>query len=1122
MNQASIDFLDIFVRPPGDLLFYLGVVLVVEAGVFMALERRLRVPFDRGAGRYLLAGIGTTIVWALLMVGAVFALLAGQDSQIILPPLERIAQVVTIVLFGWAFLTADHDHWGRAPNIILLSGLAILIVGYVVTGVDWPLVAGETDFNLSTYGIAWALIPAVIAALGILLMVLYFRLIPDAPLKLVFFAVLLVGYGGTLVQIAQGSIIGNAAGASRLAFLAALPIVPAVIYRMVIQHLTAERLAASQPLIEIVERESYDTGDTRPTEEIETPPVPEPTAPERESAQLLRALGLILEEPSPEQIPQRIVSAAVEVLHCDVSMLLTLHDANYADITYAYDGVMQRPIAAMSLNLDEQPTLVNAIERKAQRPLYMDRNHDELEDLYTRLDIDRVGPAYFQPLMQGEEIIAVLGVALPYAGRELDEAERDRLRGLALVCSGLLALSMEANEARLKAEERAIEAMIQGISLEDMEDADVIAARQEMQSRLADAREQIVGLTDQVTQLKIELDYERGRLTELLGDTEEGLSVSQRIEALHDDQLRLKDERDNLLNRLQDAEAALAGATGGDSAEVFNTMISALQRERDELANQKDALQRQLDQVRARGSGQMPSETVQQMLNRMTDDRANLEVERDRLQSKLEDIEGQLQLLGIETDASGLAQLIGQLHEERSSLQSRLDTMKTERDTLLRERSRYEDSIEREQERDKQFEDLRQELAHLASDREAAVKNRERLRAERDELLAKQDAIKEHRARLMAEAEGYRLELEETHEEQAQLRDQLQALSDERSDLMKRLDRLEAERQRLASERDQLMARVEGDRDRLQQIGTDSVGSLTEMIESLTEQRNQLEREVNQVRTALARAENQIEVLKVQANAQGGVQAAAQLEDPALVLGMVQELRTPMTSIVGYVDLLLSESAGILGEMQRKFLQRVSTNVSRLASMLDDLTRITALDTGSFMLVAQPVDVVEMIEDAITQSASQFREKGLSVTLNLSDDLPLVQADQDAMSQIIGQLLTNAYLVSPPHATISIAARRTDSSELPDSSSGYDEALFVSIEDRGGGIALEDQARVFSRKYKADNPLIQGLGDTGVGLSIAKALVEAHGGRLWLESEDGVGSVFKFVLPLETDFEVEG
>src|SRR5690606_8290287 len=130
--------------------------------------------------------------------------------------------------------------------------------------------------------------------------------------------------------------------------------------------------------------------------------------------------------------------------------------------------------------------------------------------------------------------------------------ERERLKGIAIISSGLLALSFEAIAAQHRAEERAIEAMIQGVSLDEVADDDVLAARQEMQANLEAARAQIAALSQQVTELKIELDYERGRLTELLDDTQEGLSISQRIIALNEEQQRLQQERDALMRRLQD------------------------------------------------------------------------------------------------------------------------------------------------------------------------------------------------------------------------------------------------------------------------------------------------------------------------------------------------------------------------------------------------------------------------------------------------------------------------------------------------------------------------------------------------------------------------------------------
>lgn len=1112
MSQAPVDFVNLFVRSPGDLLFFLAVVMITQAGLFMALERRLHAPQDFGAGRYVLAGLGITLVWALLMVGALFALLTRQDSTIILPPLERAAQVITILLLGWAFLTADHAQWGRVPNLVVLALIAVVIIGYILTGAQWPGLADALDFNLTRFGVTWTLIPAVVSLLGLILMLAYFRLVTDAPLKLVFFTVLLLGYMGTLLQMAQGTIIGDYAGLSRLAFLAALPIMPAVIYRLVVSHLKLETGSVSEMPYNAAEEPAPYAAPSRIDEAQVTSPL------ERESVQLLKALGLILENATPSEIPQQVVSAGLDILKADVGLLLRLQDANYADIFYAYDNVMKRPISAMSLNLGDQPTLVNAIERRMQRPLYPDRNIEELQDLYTRLDIGQIGPTYFQPLARNDELIAILVVGLPYSGRELTDTERERLKGIAIIASGLLVLSHEANEARVKAEERAIEAMVQGVHIDDIEDGEVIAARQEMQANMDLARDQITALNQQVTQLKIELDYERGRVASVMGDTEEGLSISQRIIALNDEQQRLQEERNQLLARLQEAETALAGATGTNDEGVFNTMIEVLRREKDDLIAQRESLKTQLKELRGTGQAPVPA-AVQEVLKTMSAEKARLEMERDQLGSKLSDIEGQLQALGINGTA-GLVQLVGQLHDQRATLQTRFDTLKRERDALFNERVSLEDSMRREKERDKQLQALQTEVANLAADREASVKQRDKLRSERDELVAKQDAIKEHRARLMAEAEGYRLELEEAHELLTQMRKERQELGDQRSSYESVVDRLKAEKQVIENERDQFLARIEGDRERLQQLGADGVGSLTRIIEEMTDQRSQLERKLNEVETALAAAEDRLEMLRVRANAQP-LSPAQRPDDPALILGMVQELRTPMTSIVGYVDLLLAESAGILGEMQRKFLQRVSTNVSRLTTMLDDLTRITALDTGQFVLVQQPVDVVSLIEDAITSSSSQFREKGLTVHLNLDENIPTLAADQDAISQIVGQLLTNAYLVSPPNSEIFITAR---CQSMMRSDNGHREAvgvLFVSIEDRGGGIAPEDQARVFSRKYKADNPLIQGLGDTGVGLAIAKALVEAHGGRLWLESHERIGSAFNFTLPLETRAEVE-
>jgi signal transduction histidine kinase len=1100
----SADFLNLFVRPPGDLLYYLAVFAVTQAAFFMALGHRMRSRKDRAPRVYAVATFGIVVTWALLMVGALFALLSGQSSDAILPPMERVAHVVTILLVGWGFLAADQERWGRSSSTILLLLLALVIIGYVLMGVDWSSIYVQTDFNLSSYGVAWTFVPAVLAGLGLLLTVLYFRLVTDAPLKMVYFAVLLLGYAYTIVLIAQGNFSGDYAGAVRLAFLSSLLILPAVIYRMVVNSL--EVRTVNQPV-------SYTTSVPPAVEPVpQTLEQPLSAGAERESAQLMKSLGMILEQATPENIPERIILSTTNALKADIGALLTIQDANYADITTGVDKVMARSVTSISLNLDEQPTLVNAIERRMQRPLYPDRNVEELRDLYSRLDIEPVGPTYFQPLVHNRELLAVLLIGLPYSGRELTDGEQELLKGIGIISASLLALSHAARDARLQAESRVIQAMIQGVAPDELETDTAIAAWQEMQAELEGARDQITQLSRQIMELKLELDDERSRVTQSLDDTEESQSISQRIVAMNEEYSKLLQERDRLATRLREAETTLVGATFDDSTSVFKTMIEVLRREKDELMVQRDHLREQIVELRQSGASPVPT-ALHEMLEQMSHEKARVENEHEQLLGKLSDIESQLEALGVQGGTSGLAQVISQLYEQRAAAHMKYETVRRERDVLLNERAQLEGIIQLERERERQIQTLQGELAHLASDREAFAKQRDKLRAERDDLLSRQEALKEQQVRLMAELAGFEQELTEEHEEQNSLRAQIQQLVDERSLLSLERDRLLAQHSTLENLREQLLARVEGDRGKLEQLSADGVGALTEMIEELSAERGELERQLSEARNQLAALEDRLDVIQIR-GVGTSAQAAYRPDNPEIILGMVQELRTPMTSIVGYVDLILNESAGILGEMQRKFMQRVAANVARLASMLDDLIQITFLDTGRFSLHTQPVDVVEIIEDALTSATNQLREKGLTVHLSLEDDLPPARVDRDAMGQIIGQLLTNAYLASPPGSEIFIVAQRQTVNRQTNGHKEPVESLFVSIEDRGGGIAPEDQPRVFARKYKAENPLIQGLGDTGVGLAIARALVEAHGGEVWLETQENVGSAFNFTLPL--------
>jgi len=252
-------------------------------------------------------------------------------------------------------------------------------------------------------------------------------------------------------------------------------------------------------------------------------------------------------------------------------------------------------------------------------------------------------------------------------------------------------------------------------------------------------------------------------------------------------------------------------------------------------------------------------------------------------------------------------------------------------------------------------------------------------------------------------------------------------------------------------------------------------------------------------------AEANLKILALQNNPSS--QGKPVNEEREVINSIAQELRQPLASIIGYTDLLLSESAGILGALQRKFLERVKASTERFRSLLDDLVQVTSLQHNPLEISTQPVDMNSVIDQAIAETSSQIREKNITLRVDMPEELPKIEADRDALQQIVIHLLQNADMVTPVEGTITLRARIEDSE--PKSP-----CLLLQVTDTGGGIAPEDQPRVFARQYRAENPLIQGVGDTGVGLSIAKTLVEAHGGRIWVESKTGHSTTFSMLLPI--------
>jgi two-component system phosphate regulon sensor histidine kinase PhoR len=210
------------------------------------------------------------------------------------------------------------------------------------------------------------------------------------------------------------------------------------------------------------------------------------------------------------------------------------------------------------------------------------------------------------------------------------------------------------------------------------------------------------------------------------------------------------------------------------------------------------------------------------------------------------------------------------------------------------------------------------------------------------------------------------------------------------------------------------------------------------------------------------------------------------------------ELRTPLAALKALTD-TLQEGALDDPPMAHRFLERMETEVDSLSLMVSELLELARIESGRVPLQLSPVTPSDLIEGAVERLRLQAERSGLKLTIECEDNLPPVLADYSRLEQVIVNLLHNAIKFTTAGGSITVGAQPA----------GEGVAFFV--QDSGVGIPAEDLPRIFERFYKADRA--RSGGGTGLGLAISKHLVEAHGGEIWAESEEGKGSRFSFVIP---------
>jgi two-component system, OmpR family, phosphate regulon sensor histidine kinase PhoR len=218
------------------------------------------------------------------------------------------------------------------------------------------------------------------------------------------------------------------------------------------------------------------------------------------------------------------------------------------------------------------------------------------------------------------------------------------------------------------------------------------------------------------------------------------------------------------------------------------------------------------------------------------------------------------------------------------------------------------------------------------------------------------------------------------------------------------------------------------------------------------------------------------------------------------VANVSHEFKTPLTAIQGFAETLL---AGAIDDAQNRvrFLEIILEHSQRLARLTDDLLRLSQMDADRLGLEIRGVGVQQFVESCVETAQRPAAERDLRISVNLSSRLPDMAADRRRLAEVLQNLLDNAIQYTPPGGQIMLSASANGS-----------EVTFT-VSDTGIGIPQTDQPRIFERFYRVDVARSREVGGTGLGLAIAKHLVEAHGGRIWVESEVGQGSQFHFTVP---------
>ncbi|MFO7952090.1 MAG: ATP-binding protein [Bacillota bacterium] len=214
------------------------------------------------------------------------------------------------------------------------------------------------------------------------------------------------------------------------------------------------------------------------------------------------------------------------------------------------------------------------------------------------------------------------------------------------------------------------------------------------------------------------------------------------------------------------------------------------------------------------------------------------------------------------------------------------------------------------------------------------------------------------------------------------------------------------------------------------------------------------------------------------------------------------EFRTPLTTIIVGVEMLKEGMLGDLTPRGKEVLEAIGADCERLSRLIDNLMELSRIESGTIYVEAEPTDVGDLVQEAVRPLKFQAEKQGVELITDLPPNLPPVAADFNKAVWVLTNLVGNALRYTDPEGTITVRVRQRG------------KRLFFSVEDTGYGIPRDQQDKIFRKYVQVSGEGRKGSGGVGLGLAIAKDIVMAHGGEIWVDSEVGKGTTFTFTFPV--------